>query len=341
MTTLESLISVFLTKILFMYNARYFQAEFNDFLELHNHSDTPHTLYGPVVYIMSLGGKRVRPVLALMTSRLLGADHQEAMSAALSLEVFHNFSLVHDDIMDRAPLRRGKSSVHEKWDLNTAILSGDVMLISAYQLLEVYEAQMFKQLVPLFTRTAREVCEGQQYDMDFESQEEVSVAEYLNMIRLKTAVLLGAAMQMGAIIGNKGEEIQKHCFDIGLNLGMAFQLQDDYLDAFGDQAKFGKQVGGDIASNKKTYLYIQALNLATPEQRKELHHYYGEFKGPIEEKVVRVKELFEATGAAADNLEQVKTYTMQAFDLLDTLEGETDVKKELHEFAQDLMGRIS
>ncbi|MBT8235258.1 MAG: polyprenyl synthetase family protein [Bacteroidia bacterium] len=324
-----------------MYNARYFQAEFNDFLELHNHSDTPHTLYGPVVYIMSLGGKRVRPVLALMTSRLLGGDHKEALSAALSLEVFHNFSLVHDDIMDRAPLRRGKSSVHEKWDLNTAILSGDVMLISAYQLLEVYEAQMFKQLVPLFTRTAREVCEGQQYDMDFETQAEVSVAEYLNMIRLKTAVLLGAAMQMGAIIGKKGEKVQKHCFDIGLNLGMAFQLQDDYLDAFGDQAKFGKQVGGDIASNKKTYLFIQALNLATPGQRKELHHYYSEFNGPIEEKISRVKELFEATGAAADNLEQVKSYTMKAFDLLDSLEGETEVKKELNEFAQGLMGRIS
>jgi len=324
-----------------MHTAKYFQDEFNEFLELHNHSDTPHTLYDPVIYIMSLGGKRVRPVLALMTSRLLDGDHKEALAAALSLEVFHNFSLVHDDIMDRAPLRRGKSSVHEKWDLNTAILSGDVMLIAAYQLLEVYDAPMFKQLVPLFTKTAREVCEGQQYDMDFESQDDVSVEEYLNMIRLKTAVLLGAAMQMGAIIGNKEANIQKHCYDIGLNLGMAFQLQDDYLDAFGDQEKFGKQVGGDIATNKKTYLFIQALNLGDAEQQAELLHYYNEYEGAIEDKIKRVKQLFEGTGAATDNLEQVKSYTMKAFDLLESLQGHAEVKKELFDFAQGLMGRIS
>ncbi|MDH3697435.1 MAG: polyprenyl synthetase family protein [Flavobacteriaceae bacterium] len=324
-----------------MHTAKFFQDEFNDFLELHNHSDTPHTLYDPVIYIMSLGGKRVRPILVLITSHLLGGDYKEALAAALSLEVFHNFSLVHDDIMDRAPLRRGKSSVHEKWDLNTAILSGDVMLIAAYQLLEVYDAPMFKQLVPLFTRTAREVCAGQQYDMDFESQDEVSVEEYLNMIRLKTAVLLGAAMQMGAIIGNKEANIQKHCYEIGLYLGMAFQLQDDYLDAFGDQAEFGKQVGGDIATNKKTYLYIQALNLSTAEQRTELRHYYNEYEGATEVKISRVKQLFKETGAAADTSAQVKTYTLKAFDLLDSLEGEAEVKKELFAFAQSLMGRIS
>ncbi|NND16818.1 MAG: polyprenyl synthetase family protein, partial [Eudoraea sp.] len=182
---------------------------------------------------------------------------------------------------------------------------------------------------------------GQQYDLDFESNDEVALEEYLLMIQLKTAVLLGAAMQMGAIIAEKKEEIQEHCYNIGLNLGMAFQLQDDYLDAFGDQDKFGKQVGGDIATNKKTYLYIQALNLGTPEQREEILNYYGPYNGPIDEKIVRVKQLFEETGAAADNLEQVKTYTMKAFDLLDSLGGIAETKKELHEFAQSLMGRIS
>lgn len=323
-----------------MLNAEGFREEFNRFLEEHNHSDTPQSLYDPVVYIMNLGGKRVRPVLALMTTSLLGGDYLEAMPAALSLEVFHNFSLVHDDIMDAAPLRRGKPSVHAKWDVNTAILSGDVMLIAAYQLLESYDAHMFKQLVPLFTRTAREVCEGQQYDMDFETIEQVGLDAYLNMIRLKTGVLIGAAMQMGAIIAAQPKKVQEQCYAIGLNLGMAFQLQDDYLDAFADPSKFGKQVGGDILAKKKTYLYLRALELAGPSDQEQLQTWYGPDGKMQAGDVQRVIEIFEASGAASDNLNEVRDFTLKAHEYIQNLDADPSHLKMLRDYSEQLMGRI-
>ena len=323
-----------------MLDAEGFREEFNRFLRGHNHSDTPQTLYDPVVYIMNLGGKRVRPVLALMTTALLGGDYGKAMPAALSLEVFHNFSLVHDDIMDEAPIRRGKASVHAKWDINTAILSGDVMLIAAYQLLESYDAAMFKQLVPLFTRTAREVCEGQQYDMDFEKQDTVSLEEYLQMIRLKTGVLIGAAMQMGAIIAGQPKSVQQQCYEIGLNLGMAFQLQDDYLDAFADPTKFGKQVGGDILEKKKTYLYLRALQQTSPGKQQQLRNWYGQ-DGKIETKDVQsVITIFEDSSAASDNLEAVREYTLKAYEGIQGLEADPKERKILRDYAEQLMGRV-
>ena len=322
-----------------MLTAEGFREEFNRFLEEHNHSDTPQTLYDPVVYIMNLGGKRVRPVLALMTTALLGGDYKSALPAALSLEVFHNFSLVHDDIMDEAPIRRGKPSVHAKWDVNTAILSGDVMLIAAYQLLESYDAKLFKQLVPLFTRTAREVCEGQQYDMDFETLDTVTLKEYLRMIRLKTGVLIGAAMQMGAIIAQQPKSVQRQCYDIGLNLGMAFQLQDDYLDAFADPSKFGKQVGGDILEKKKTYLYLRALEQATPADQDRLRTWYRQ-DGRIEaDEVQSVIEIFE-TASAADNLSAVREYTFKAHEGIEALDADPSERKILKDYAEQLMGRI-
>lgn len=323
-----------------MLNAEGYREEFNRFLEDHNHSDTPQSLYDPVVYIMNLGGKRVRPVLALMTTSLLSGDYKKALPAALSLEVFHNFSLVHDDIMDAAPLRRGKPSVHAKWDINTAILSGDVMLIAAYQLLESYDALMFKQLVPLFTRTAREVCEGQQYDMDFEILEQVGLDEYLNMIRLKTGVLIGAAMQMGAIIAAQPKTVQEQCYAIGLNLGMAFQLQDDYLDAFADPSKFGKQVGGDILAKKKTYLYLRALERATPSEHKQLKVWYRLENTMRPGDVQHVIDIFERSGAAADNLQAVRDFTLKAHKSIQALDADPGYIKMLQDYSEQLMGRL-
>ena len=211
----------------------------------------PKELYNPIRYIVSLGGKRLRPVLTLMSCDFFNAEYKNALPAALALELFHNFSLIHDDIMDEAPLRRGKETVHEKWDLNTGILSGDAMLILAYQLFENYEPLMFSELAKLFSETALQVCEGQQYDVDFETRMDVSITEYLKMIEHKTAVLLGAAMQMGAIVAGASDTCKQNCYEFGKNLGIAFQLQDDYLDCFGDPENFGKQVGGDIISNKK------------------------------------------------------------------------------------------
>ena len=209
----------------------------------------PRNLYEPIEYILSLGGKRMRPVLTLMTSEIFNASYEKAIDAATAVEVFHNFSLIHDDIMDDAPLRRGNKTVHEKWDLNTGILSGDAMLILAYQFFESYEPNVFQKLAKLFSKTALEVCEGQQYDVDFEVREDVTIPEYLKMIEYKTAVLVGAAMKMGAIVAETSEENANLIYDFGLNLGIAFQLQDDYLDAFGDPETFGKQVGGDIIEN--------------------------------------------------------------------------------------------
>jgi geranylgeranyl diphosphate synthase type II len=231
-----------------------YQQEFLSYLDNQNRTREPKNLYEPIDYILRLGGKRMRPVLTLMATEVFDVDFRKALPAATAVEVFHNFSLVHDDIMDDAPLRRGKETVHEKWNLNTGILSGDAMLILAYQYFESYEPTIFRDLAKLFSKTAIEVCEGQQYDVDFETRDDVTISEYIKMIEYKTAVLVGAAMKMGAIIAETSEEHANLIYDFGLNLGIAFQLQDDYLDCFGNPETFGKQVGGDIIENKKTYL---------------------------------------------------------------------------------------
>ena len=224
----------------------------------------PKNLYDPINYILQLGGKRLRPVLTLMATAIFESDYKKALDAALAVEVFHNFSLVHDDIMDDAPLRRGQDTVHEKWDVNTGILSGDAMLINAYQLFENYEGETFRELAKLFSKTAIEVCEGQQYDVDFETRDDVRLPEYLKMIEYKTAVLVGAALKMGAIVAETTKTNCDRIYEFGRDLGIAFQLQDDYLDAFGDPKTFGKQVGGDIIENKKTFLYLTALEKLDP-----------------------------------------------------------------------------
>ena len=299
----------------------------------------PKNLYEPVGYILELGGKRLRPILVLMGVSAFDKDYKKGLDAALAIEVFHNFTLLHDDIMDDAPLRRGKDTVHEKWDVNTAILSGDAMLILANSLLESYEGEVYKKLMQLFNKTALEVCEGQQYDMDFETRDLVSVDEYIKMIGLKTSVLVAAALEMGAIVADASKEAAKKLYEFGLNLGIAFQLQDDYLDAYGDAATFGKQVGGDIMENKKTYLYIEALKNGTPEIKKELLDWYGQSLSDNTEKVRRVKELFSVAGSDKMIRSAIKQYTDKAFDVLDTIDISAENSFVLKQFGQNLMTR--
>ncbi|OIQ16025.1 MAG: polyprenyl synthetase [Flavobacterium sp. MedPE-SWcel] len=299
----------------------------------------PVNLYNPIQYILSLGGKRMRPVLTLMAADVFNADCKAALPAAVAVEMFHNFSLVHDDIMDDAPLRRGNETVHEKWDVNTAILSGDAMLILAYQYFEEYEAETFRSLAKLFSKTAIEVCEGQQWDVDFEERDDVTIPEYLKMIEYKTAVLVAAAMKMGAIVAKTSEENCDLIYDFGLNLGLAFQLQDDYLDAFGDPETFGKQVGGDIIENKKTYLYLKALGQSTPVQKERLSHWFTLHPEDTTAKIKDVKELFVATGADATTKKAIEDYTQKAFDTLKKLDIAADKKQLLEEFGQYLMMR--
>ncbi|MCA0131032.1 polyprenyl synthetase family protein [Winogradskyella alexanderae] len=310
-----------------------------DYLENYAVSKDPSNLYEPITYILKLGGKRLRPVLTLMSAEVFGVDAKQALNAALAVEVFHNFTLVHDDIMDEAPIRRGKQTVHDKWDLNTGILSGDAMLIMAYQFFESYDSDTFKSLITLFSRTALEVCEGQQYDIDFETRNDVTIQEYLKMIEYKTAVLVGAAMQMGAIVANASHTDQKAIYDFGRLLGIAFQLQDDYLDAFGNPETFGKQVGGDIIENKKTYLYLKTLELGTQKQQDSLIDIMGNQSIEKDEKVNKVKALFEASGAEEATQVAVKDYTNSAFSVLDSINIANENKQVLRLFGEQLMKR--
>ncbi len=312
---------------------------FQDYLEKYNPNKEPNDLYEPIRYILSLGGKKVRPVLALMICDALGTDFKKAIPAALAIEYFHNFSLIHDDIMDNAPIRRGQQTVHEKWDVNTGILSGDAMLILAYQFFETYDPKVFHGLAKLFGKTAIQVCEGQQYDMDFEARDEVSIEEYLHMIDYKTAVLLGAAMQMGAMVANASEIEQEASYDFGRNLGIAFQLQDDYLDAFGNAKTFGKQIGGDIIANKKTILYIKAMELGGISEKEELEHLFSIYPSDPSDKISTIKDLFITTGAVDAARAEIEKYSLQAHKSLTRLEIATDKKDLLKNFAKELMER--
>ncbi|MGS0525550.1 polyprenyl synthetase family protein [Zobellia nedashkovskayae] len=322
-----------------MHSIEFYRSEFISFLEQQATKKEPKNLYDPINYILGLGGKRLRPVLTLLSAEIFETDYKMALDAALAVETFHNFSLVHDDIMDDAPLRRGKTTVHEKWDINTGILSGDAMLITAYQLFENYDGETFKNLAKLFSKTALEVCEGQQYDIDFEERDDVTLLEYLKMIEYKTAVLVAAALQMGAIIAKASEKEQSDIYSFGLNLGLAFQLQDDYLDAFGDPETFGKQVGGDIIENKKTYLYINAIKLGSLEQKKELLDMYSIQPKDPSAKIETIKEIFVKSGSAEHTQKAIEDYTQRAFKLLETLDISADKKELLQEFGEGLMRR--
>ena len=299
----------------------------------------PASLYEPIDYILTLGGKRLRPVLTLMSADFFGGNYKQALDASLAVEMFHNFSLVHDDIMDNAPLRRGHQTVHEKWDVNTGILSGDAMLILAYQLFETYEPKVFMQLAVLFSKTALEVCEGQQYDVDFETRNDVTISQYIKMIEYKTAVLIGASLQMGAIIAEASQSCQEKIYAFGKNLGIAFQLQDDYLDAFGNPLTFGKQVGGDIIANKKTFLYLTALQKSTPAEAQELSSLFATMPKDPSEKITAVKEIFVCSGAAKATEDEIARYTNTSISLLQDIKISQQHKDTLKSFADYLMNR--
>ncbi|PWA08071.1 polyprenyl synthetase family protein [Flavobacterium laiguense] len=322
-----------------MHAIHQYQEFFITYLESQTINKKPENLYAPIDYILRLGGKRMRPVLTLMTAEVFNTDYKEALPAAMAVEVFHNFSLVHDDIMDDAPLRRGSQTVHEKWNINTGILSGDAMLILAYQYFEQYEPTVFRDLAKLFSKTALEVCEGQQWDVDFETRKDVTIPEYLKMIEYKTAVLVAAAMKMGAIIAKTSEENANLIYDFGLHLGLAFQLQDDYLDAFGDPETFGKQVGGDIIENKKTYLYLKAVEFSNANQAQQLNDLFENHSNDNTTKIEEVKTIFNQSGAAIATQDAIKEYTFKAFETLEKMNIEPDKKAMLRTFGENLMGR--
>jgi geranylgeranyl diphosphate synthase type II len=316
-----------------------YKAEFQNYLKSKTVVKEPKNLYEPIDYILSLGGKKLRPILALLSADAFGIDYRKALDVALAIEVFHNFTLIHDDIMDDAPLRRGKVTVHEKWDINTGILSGDAMLILAYQYLESYDAPVFKKLTQLFSKTGVEVCEGQQLDIDFETRTDVSLEEYMYMIKLKTSVLVGSALQMGAIIAEVSDEQSSKIYDFGLNLGIAFQLQDDYLDAFGDPEIFGKQVGGDIIENKKTYLYLLTLDTLKGKEKEKFEELFSKQSADVQVKIYTAKQMFTSTGAVDKIKILIQDYTAKSFEILESIDIPTPKKDMLKNFGKNLMKR--
>ena len=290
-----------------------YREAFDDFCNGYKLDKEPQNVYAPITYILELSGKRLRPMLTLMSCDAFGTSYKEALPAAFAVEMFHNFSLIHDDIMDNAPLRRGRQTVHEKWDINIGILSGDLMLIKAYQLFERYEPTVFQTLAKLFSETAIMVCEGQQMDVDFETSDDTTIDNYLKMIAYKTAVLLGAALKMGAIIADASDSDKQLIYDFGVNMGMVFQLQDDYLDAFGDPKTFGKQIGGDIIANKKTFLYLYALQHLPKDEARELKHLYEIYPKDPQGKIAAVKHFFEKS-KAIEALKETMTFYAQKAD---------------------------
>jgi len=299
----------------------------------------PAELYEPIKYILQMGGKRMRPALLLMACDLFGGDVEKALAPALAIEVFHNFTLMHDDIMDNAPLRRGKTTVHELWDRNAAILSGDVMLIQGYKLMMQVEDRLLRPILDIFNTTAVGVCEGQQLDMDFETRSDVKIDEYIEMIRLKTAVVLGGALKIGALLGGADTKDAELIAKFGENLGLAFQLQDDLLDVYGSPEKFGKQVGGDIISNKKTYLLIKSLELANKEQATELSNWLNLKQFNQQEKVEAVTAVYNAVQVKQYAETTMQTYADKAFAALEKITLPEENKQYLRDFADGLMVR--
>ena len=318
---------------------QHYQKNFISFLDSKEWIQEPKNLYEPVDYILKLGGKRIRPVLTLMAADIFGGSFKDALPAALAIEVFHNFTLVHDDIMDAAPLRRGQATVHEKWDINTGILSGDAMLILAYKYFENYKPEVFQSLAKLFSKTALEVCDGQQLDVDFETRKKVTIDEYLNMICLKTSVLVAAALKMGAIVAESDAKNADLIYDFGLNLGLAFQLQDDYLDTFGDPETFGKQIGGDIIENKKTFLYLKTLEVADKETKKKLKYFYKKKLKDNSLKIVEVTRIFKMNDIPLLIAKEIEKYTQKAFDTLAHMDISEANKTNLRNFGLWLMKR--
>ena len=299
----------------------------------------PRNLYEPISYLLALGGKRFRPLLVLLTAQLRGTYNSQGLDPALAVEVFHNFTLMHDDIMDAAPLRRGQPAVHEKWNQNTAILSGDAMFVKAYQLITKIHPSYLSLAMDRFNETALQVCEGQQLDMDFEQLTKVSQADYLEMIRLKTAVLLGFSMELGGLMGGFSRKDQQRLYEVGENLGLGFQLMDDLLDVYGDQQKVGKQVGGDIIANKKTFLMINALDLAETDERSQLNGWISMRDADSEEKVAAVKKIYDLLGIPELVRIKMDAYFDEAFRLLKTINCNKKELEVFNHFASSLIKR--
>jgi len=296
----------------------------------------PSSLYKPNEYFLQLGGKRIRPVLCLMGNELFDEINPDAWHVATAIELFHNFTLIHDDIMDKAPLRRGNETVHAKFGENTALLAGDVMLVAAYDCLNKINTSYIRSIISLFNKTASEVCEGQQLDMDFEKTDNVSLDDYLHMIELKTSVLLAASLKMGSILGGASQRNQNLLYEFGKKLGIAFQIQDDYLDAFGDPKKFGKQPGGDIKANKKTFLLVQALSIASDGQKKELKKLMD---GNAKDKTEKVLQLFQDCKVNEWALQLKNKYLDEAFAHLEDVAVLSKRKEALQEMAKFLVQR--
>lgn len=298
---------------------------------------TPSNLYDPLRYFFTLGGKRMRPMLTLLGAEMFGISKEKAMPAALAVEIFHNFSLIHDDIMDEAPLRRKQATVHEKWNQSVAILSGDVLLVKAYQELCKQDPRHLHELLNLFNKTAVEVCEGQQMDMDFETRSDVSIDEYIEMIRLKTSVLLGCALEMGAIVADTTAENKSLIYEFGQHIGIAFQIQDDILDLYADPAKFGKQVGGDVLANKKTLLVLKAIELANADELKNYQALQNEQNPTI--KIDATRNLFDQLGVREAAREMMDFHYTIALNAMEKIQVDTECKKALLELATVLLHR--
>ena len=316
-----------------------YQEIFSSHLSSLRFEKEPIGLYKPISYIIQLKGKRMRPVLSLMACEAVGKDPISALAAATAVELFHNFTLLHDDIMDEATLRRGQQTVHHKWDVNTGILSGDALLVTAYQQLNTYDDFLFSKLTKLLSETALLVCQGQQYDVDFETRDNVSMDEYIHMIRLKTAILLGCALRMGALAGQASEDIADSLYNFGVNLGIAFQLQDDLLDAFGDPKTFGKKVGGDIIENKKTILYHLTRAHATAKDLADFEQLMSSTPQDEDQKINDVKAIYESTDARRRTTEHVMTYTEKALDALNQSSLADSQLAYFTAFAEELMVR--
>lgn len=300
----------------------------------------PAGLYEPISYTLDQGGKRIRPLFVLLANQMFGGNAEDALPAATAIEIFHNFTLLHDDIIDKAPIRRGLETVYQKWNVNVAILSGDTMFAIAYGELAKSKPKLLPELMKVFTQTAIEVCEGQQYDVDFENLKDVNLPDYINMIRLKTAVLLAASLKIGALIAEVSESDAQKIYDFGINLGIAFQLQDDLLDAFGDKHVFGKQTGGDIATNKKTVLFIKAVEKADKDTLNALKRYYSENNIAEEEKVSNVLRIFEKLNVKGDTEELIDSYYHSAWGILKTINIPVENKSILWNVANSMIKRV-
>jgi geranylgeranyl diphosphate synthase, type II len=308
-------------------------------LENINFDRQPKGLYDPIAYTLANGGKRIRPALVLMAHSVFNALPQKALETAIGIEIFHNFTLLHDDIMDKAEIRRGKPSVHLEWDENTAILSGDAMMIMAYQFVAGCEPEFLAAVLEEFSKVALEICEGQQYDMDFETRDDVTIEEYLNMIRLKTAVLLGSSLKIGAITGGADKNDAEHLYNFGLNIGLAFQLMDDILDVYADKEEFGKEPGGDIISNKKTFMLLTALKVVDGSNKTDLDAWMNAESFDREEKFKAVRKIYDETGVKETASQKMESYYNTAIQELEKVSGDPDAVGELKKLADWLMKR--